>query len=144
MDGERTTLLIEDNEDHALLAQWALRRNADGWDTVWLRDGEEALRYLEQCEAAARQNTHTPGLILLDINLPKVNGKEILRRIRQCEGLCATPVVMLTTSDDEEDVAECYSLGANSYVIKPVQFDDLSRKLAAIHLYWRDTNRTAG
>jgi len=118
------TILVEDNEDHALIARCTLARGKEGREIVWLRDGEEALRYL----------------ILLDVDLPKVNGKEVLRRIRECAGLRATPVVMLTTSDNRSDVAECYALGANSYVVKPVRFEDLSLKLRAIGAYWYHTN----
>lgn len=140
MDAESSTLLIEDNEDHAFLVKWALGE-AHSQNVVWCRDGEEALRYLSARAAAGASRSRPPSLILLDINLPKVSGKEVLRRIRACECLSATPVVMLTTSDDQGDVAECYALGANSYVVKPVQFEDLSRKLQEIGVYWRDTNQ---
>jgi len=137
----RATVLVEDDEDHAFLARWAL----DGMKArslVWFRDGEEALSYLTGAGAPTGGEAPAPKLILLDINLPKVSGKEVLRQIRSCAGLNTTPVVMLTTSDRQEDVAECYALGANSYVIKPVQFEDLSRKLRAIVRYWRDMNHT--
>lgn len=141
MDQPGATVLIEDNEDHAFLTQWALDGAKRAQGIVWLRDGEEALSYLVG-SGPAGGGGRVPDLILLDINLPKVGGKEVLRRIRSCAGLKATPVVMLTTSDNQEDVNECYALGANSYVVKPVRFEDLSRKLQAIDRYWRQTNRT--
>ena len=134
------TILVEDNEDHALIARCTLARGKEGREIVWLRDGEEALRYLVGRSAVPDGNYRPPDLILLDVDLPKVNGKEVLRRIRECAGLRATPVVMLTTSDNRSDVAECYALGANSYVVKPVRFEDLSLKLRAIGAYWYHTN----
>ncbi|NLC56849.1 MAG: response regulator [Armatimonadetes bacterium] len=140
MDATGKTLLIEDNEDHALLVQSALGDVAPR-SVVWLRDGEEALRYLTEGAASGDGVAHPPELILLDMHLPKVSGKEVLRRLRARDALRATPVVMLTTSNDQADVAECYALGANSYVVKPGQFEDLSRKLQAIGAYWCGTNQ---
>lgn len=142
MEQSGATVLVEDDEDHAFLARWALDSMKKARSLIWLRDGEEALSYLTGAGAPTGGEAPAPKLILLDINLPKVSGKEALRQIRSCAGLNTTPVVMLTTSDRQEDVAECYALGANSYVIKPVQFEDLSRKLRAIVRYWRDMNHT--
>ena len=110
MDATGKTLLIEDNEDHALLVQSALGDVAPR-SVVWLRDGEEALRYLTEGAASGDGVAHPPELILLDMHLPKVSGKEVLRRLRARDALRATPVVMLTTSNDQADVAECYALG---------------------------------
>lgn len=141
LDGMRPlhVLLVEDNPDHAELTQRAL---ADGRLTnavVWVKDGAEALDYLfrrKQYVGAAR-----PGLILLDLKLPKVDGVKVLRQIKDDPELASIPVVMLTTSAHDEEIRACYDAGANSFVTKPMQFGEFVQKVAAIRLYWTLTNR---
>jgi CheY-like chemotaxis protein len=135
-------LLVEDNQDHAELTLKALE-NGDRTNRVfWVKDGEDALDFLERrgrwndASAAPR-----PGLILLDINLPKVGGHEVLRRIKADERLRAIPVVMLTTSDRDDEVAATYRAGVNSFVTKPVKFSDFVERIKTLKLYWFLTNR---
>lgn len=139
--GEVSILLVEDNQDHAELTLKALQ-NGDGNRVFWVKDGEEALEYLQRrnrfAEAAAAPR---PGLILLDINLPKVSGHEVLRRIKADDTLRSIPVVMLTTSDRDEEVAATYRAGVNSFVTKPVKFSDFLERIKTVKGYWMATNR---
>jgi len=132
-------LLVEDNQDHAELTLKAL---ANGNSVFWVKDGEEALDFLQRrrrfTDPAAAPR---PGLILLDIHLPKVDGHEVLRQIKSDEALRSIPVVMLTTSDRDEEVAATYGAGANSFVTKPVRFADFVERIKAVKLYWVLTNR---
>lgn len=135
-------LLVEDNPDHAELTLRALENGNLLNRVFWVKDGEEALdflyrrrRYAEPAEAPR------PGLILLDIKLPKVDGHEVLRQIKSDGTLRAIPVVMLTTSDRDEEVAQSYGAGANSFVTKPVRFADFVERVRAVKLYWVLTNR---
>ena len=133
-------LLVEDNPDHAELTLRALEDTHLANPIHWLKDGQEALDFLlrKGCHAQAPR----PGLILLDINLPKVSGLEVLQQIKQDEGLRIIPVIMLTTSHQDEEVHRCYSLGANSFITKPVKFRDFIEKIKSLKLYWVLTNRT--
>jgi CheY-like chemotaxis protein len=135
-------LLVEDNQDHAELTLKALE-NGDLMNRVfWVKDGEEALEFLERrgrwTDTAAAPR---PGLVLLDINLPKVGGHEVLRRIKADDRLRAIPVVMLTTSDRDDEIAATYRAGVNSYVTKPVKFSDFVERIKTVRLYWFLTNR---
>ncbi|MBI3634710.1 MAG: response regulator [Candidatus Rokubacteria bacterium] len=136
-----TILLVEDNPDHAELTLKALRDGNMVNHIAWAKHGEEALDYLYQ-RGVYGDGAHAPrpGLILLDIRLPRIDGREVLRQIKQDAGLKEIPVVMLTTSDEEIDVHECYRAGANSFVTKPVQFTDFVQKVKAVKLYWAVTN----
>jgi CheY-like chemotaxis protein len=118
-------LLVEDNPDHAELTQRALLDGNEALDYVFRRG-----RYAEP-GAAER-----PGLVLLDIKLPKVDGYKVLRQIKDDPDLCSIPVIMLTTSAREEEIASCYEAGANSFVTKPVQFGEFMQKLRTLKLYW--------
>jgi len=139
--GEVSILLVEDNQDHAELTLKALQ-NGNSNRVFWVKDGEEALDYLQRknrwAEATAAPR---PGLILLDINLPKVSGHEVLRRIKADEMLRSIPVVMLTTSDRDEEVAATYRAGVNSFVTKPVKFSDFLERIKTVKGYWMATNR---
>ena len=132
-------LLVEDNPDHALLTVEGLNSNGVLNNVIVVRDGEEALDYLRG--TGPYQSENRPGLILLDINLPKVNGLQVLEQIKGDEGLKAIPVVMLTTSEDEREVQEAYALGANSYVVKPVTFRDFVERVRRLEMYWVLVNR---
>lgn len=125
-----TILLVEDNPDDEILALRALRRNRITNAVAVSRDGQAALDYLFDTRHAP------PALILLDLNLPKINGLEVLRRIRSEPRLKLVPVVVLTSSREAQDLVRGYQLGCNSYVCKPVDFDQFSQAVLQLGLYW--------
>ena len=130
-------LLVEDNPDDEALTIRALKKNNIGNELAVVRDGAEALEYLFCTGAYAdRDRNNRPQVILLDINLPKVDGLEVLRRIRADENTRLLPVVLLTSSKEEQDVINGYSLGANSYVRKPVDFNQFIEAVRQLGLYW--------
>ena len=130
-------LLVEDNPDHAELTLRALKDGNVVNAVFWVKDGAEALDFLEQRGPYADPDTAPrPGLILLDINLPKMDGHEVLRRIKTNEVLRTIPVVMLTTSARDDEVSRCYRSGANSYVCKPMRFTDFIEQVRIVKLYW--------
>ncbi|MEO7733879.1 MAG: response regulator [Kofleriaceae bacterium] len=130
-------LLIEDNEDDELLTVRALRKNKIANEIVVARTGEEALEFLFATGAyAGRDPTRTPQLILLDLNLPKIDGFEVLRRIRADARTKLLPVVILTSSKQDEDVINGYACGANSYVRKPVDFGAFTEAVKTLGLFW--------
>lgn len=136
-----TILLVEDNPDHAELTLRALKNGNVLNEVFWVKDGAEALDFLEHRGPYADPDTAPrPGLILLDLNLPKVDGHEVLRRIKTDDTLRTIPVVMLTTSARDDEVSECYKAGANSYICKPVQFPEFMERVRTIKLYWLLTN----
>jgi CheY-like chemotaxis protein len=134
-------LLVEDNPDHAELTIRALKDGNMLNEIIWVKDGEEALDFLYR---RGRYSDETqgirPGLILLDIKLPKIDGHEVLRRIKTDEQLRSIPVVMLTTSEREDEVTQSYRAGANSFVSKPVRFTEFAAKVKSVKLYWVLTN----
>ncbi|MGB3941313.1 MAG: response regulator [Candidatus Manganitrophaceae bacterium] len=132
-------LLVEDNPDHAELTRRSLENGNMINKVVWVKDGQEALDYLFQ--KGAYVNAARPGLILLDINLPKVSGVEVLKRVKEDEALRVIPLIMLTTSDRDEEAVKCYRLGANSFITKPVRFKEFSEKIQSLKLYWLLVNR---
>jgi two-component system response regulator len=130
-------LLVEDNPDDEALTIRALKKNNIGNDLAVVRDGAEALEFLFCTGAYAdRDPNDRPQVILLDINLPKVDGLEVLHRIRADENTRLLPVVILTSSKEEQDMIRGYSLGANSYVRKPVDFDEFVEAVRQLGLYW--------
>ncbi|MCE9644970.1 MAG: response regulator [Chloroflexi bacterium] len=134
---QKAILLIEDNPNDEALTLRALRKNKIGNELKVVRDGVEALEFLFCTGAYAdRDFNDLPQLILLDINLPKVDGLEVLRRIRANEGTRRLPVVILTSSREDQDVINGYDLGANSYVRKPVDFDQFVEAVRQLGLYW--------
>ena len=134
-------LLVEDNPEDAEMTMRALRKRNLANHVHWVKDGEEALEYLF-CTGryAGRDVAHPPRLVLLDIKMPKVDGIEVLRRVKSSE-LKLVPVVVMTSSNEERDVLESYRLGVNSYIVKPVQFEDFMDTVAKIGLYWVLSNR---
>lgn len=126
-------LLVEDNPDHAYFTLKALAGGDAAPRTHWVKDGQEALDFLHQ-----RQR---PRLILLDIHLPKVSGHDVLRRVKGDDGLRSIPIVMLTTSDREDEVAATYQAGANSFVTKPVQFGQFKERMTRLRDYWTVTSQ---
>jgi len=138
-------LLVEDNPDHAELTMKTLSRGKLLNRVYWVKDGEAALQFLyHEGIYADGADAPRPGLVLLDIRLPKVDGIEILRRVKQDPKLNSIPVVMLTTSDRGEEVTESYRLGANSYITKPVRFAEFIEKIETVELYWLLTNTLPG
>lgn len=130
-------LLIEDNPDDEALTLRALKKNHIRNEVVVARDGVEALDFLfGEGAHAGRDLTVMPELILLDLKLPKVDGIEVLRAIRSSEHARLLPVVVLTTSNEEPDRLSCYDLGANSYVRKPVDFQQFIEAVGQLGLYW--------
>jgi two-component system, response regulator len=127
-------LLVEDNEDDIVIIQeaFAEARLVNVIKTV--RDGEEALAYLRR--NGKHKLATMPGLILLDINMPKKNGFEVLKEMKADSKLRSLPVVMLTTSDREEDIVRSYANGASSYIRKPVDFDQFAKVVKQFELYW--------
>jgi two-component system response regulator len=130
-------LLVEDNPDDEALTLRALKKNNIGNELVVVRDGAEALDFIFCQGAYAERNPQDmPQVILLDLKLPKVDGLEVLRRIRANENTKLLPVVILTSSKEEQDRLKGYSLGANSYVQKPVDFDQFIGAVRQLGLYW--------
>jgi two-component system response regulator len=133
----KTILLVEDNPDDEELTLRALRKADVANDIVVARDGSAALDFLYgRGEHAGRDLTRMPAVVLLDIKLPKVTGLEVLERIRAEESTRLVPVVMLTSSSQDEDKLHSYRLGANSYVRKPVEFAAFMQAVAQLGLYW--------
>jgi two-component system response regulator len=134
---DRYLLLVEDNPDDEELTLVALKENQIGNPVVVVRDGAEALDYLFGAGQDTAAGTGTlPVVVLLDLKLPKVNGLEVLRRLRANDRTRYLPVVILTSSKEEEDRLQSYALGANSYVRKPVDFGQFVEAVKQLGLYW--------
>ena len=135
--GDRVILIVEDNPDDEALTLRALRRANVGNEIVVMRDGVEALDYLLGTGAwTGRAPDLLPQVVLLDLKLPKLDGLEVLRRIRADPRTHMLPVVILTSSNEERDRVEGYRLGANSYVRKPVEFGAFAEAVKTLGLYW--------
>lgn len=143
-DGVPLILLVEDNPDDVLLARRAVKKASLAAAMEVVTDGDQAVGYLGgEARFGDRQRFPLPSLVLLDLKLPKRSGLEVLRWIRATPGLDATPVVMLTSSTEDEDIQKAYALGANSYLQKPVAFNGLVQLLGVLDLYWLQNNLTA-
>jgi DNA-binding response OmpR family regulator len=130
VEGKHMILLVEDDPDHELLMIRALKRSSIAAQVHVARDGEEALEMLFGAEALR------PQVILLDLKLPKVEGLEVLRRIRESEETHMLPVVVLTSSDEERDMVRSYQIGVNSYIRKPVDFNEFAEATKQLGMYW--------
>ena len=134
---KQSILLIEDNPDDEALTVRALKKHNVANDIVVARDGVEAMDYLLGTgQYSGRDVTQKPQIVLLDLNLPKLDGIEVLRRIRANPGTETLPVVILTSSKEESDVIDGYRNGCNSYVRKPVNFDEFLEAARQLGLYW--------
>jgi CheY-like chemotaxis protein len=136
MAGELLTILLaEDDEGHAALVQRNLRRAGIANELVHVKDGQEALDYVLQGGAFAGRTTNGPLLVLLDINMPRIDGVEALRRIKENELTNQIPVMMLTTTDDPREVERCYELGCSIYVTKPVAYEAFVEAIKQLGLF---------
>jgi two-component system response regulator len=139
-----TILVVEDNPDDVALTLRALKKNNIGNKVFVARDGVEALDFLFCRNSFADRDPHDlPQLTLLDISLPKINGMEVLRRLRADQRTRQLPIVIFSSSNEERDLAECYKSGANSYVRKPVSFDQFEEAIRQLGNYWLQLNEVS-
>ena len=144
MSQDQVILLVEDHPDDEELTMRALAKNNIMNEVVVARDGVQALEYLFGTGAyAGRDMNVMPQIILLDLKLPKIDGLEVLRRLRADDRTKFLPVVILTSSKEEQDVMKSYQLGANSYVRKPVDFQEFTKAVQQLGLYWLILNESA-
>lgn len=142
MDGYKAILLVEDNPDDETLTQRALSEKNIANELIVARDGAEALDFLLGESPDRGGRAELPELVLLDLKLPKIDGLEVLRRLRRDERTRLLPIVILTCSKEETDLVESYRLGANSYIRKPVDFDQFSEAVHQLGLYWLVLNES--
>jgi two-component system response regulator len=141
---DKIILLVEDNEDDVLLTKRAFSKNNVKNELVVVNDGREALDWLfGEGDHAGRDTSIQPELILLDVNMPRVGGLEVLEKVRSDPRTEFVPVVMLTSSKQEEDLIRSYELGANSYVRKPVAFESFVEAVRTLGVYWLVLNERA-
>ncbi|HEY6900032.1 MAG TPA: response regulator [Puia sp.] len=131
-------LLVEDNMSDAELTIREFRKNRLANNLVHVKDGEEALEFLfaEGKYAGLRDSSYPPKVVLLDIQMPKVNGIEVLKRMKADDRTKSTPVVILTSSKEDPDIQQCYTLGVNSYIVKPVNFERFADAIRNLGFYW--------
>jgi two-component system response regulator len=135
-------LLVEDNPQDAELTTRALKKNNLANRLITVEDGAEALDFIFcRGKYATRNNAHSPKVVLLDLKLPKVSGLEVLRALKQDERTRSIPVVVVTSSREDPDIKTAYALGANSYVVKPVDFDAFAESVSSLGLYWLLVNQ---
>jgi CheY-like chemotaxis protein len=133
-------LLVEDSANDARLTLAAFGDSGLTNEIVWVRDGQEALDYLFLAGAYANRSDGNPAVVLLDLKLPKIDGLQVLERVKQTPSLRALPVVMLTSSSEEGDLARSYGAGVNAYVVKPVAFPEFVEALKKLGLFWALVN----
>ncbi len=134
-------LLIEDNPHDAELTLKALNRQGLAGKVTWFQDGSEALEFLQGDGLCLAPSGDCPKVIFLDLKLPGLSGLEVLRRLRGHSHTRLIPVVILTSSQEESDILESYELGANSFIVKPMDYDSFSRAVADTGLYWLTINK---
>lgn len=133
-------LLVEDNPNDLELTLIALEKSQLANEVIVVRDGAEALDYLHARGNFQGRTPGNPAVVLLDLKLPKVDGIEVLREVRSAEKLRSMPVVMLTSSREEQDLLRSYSLGVNAYVVKPVDFKEFVRAISDLGVFWAVLN----
>ena len=137
MRKEIPILLVEDDEDDVRLVERAFSKGKIANRLYCVRDGEEAMEFLRGTgRYANRADAPRPGLILLDLNMPRMNGREVLAKIKEDESLRSIPVVILTTSDSQKDILESYDHGANTFITKPVEFSKFLDAIIVLGKYW--------
>jgi len=142
MDKNVEILLVEDSASDAEMTLRALKKNNLANKCLRVVDGAAALDFVfAEGQYSDRKIENQPKLILLDLKMPKVNGIEVLRRIRSDERTKRIPVVMLTSSKEDPDIQKCYELGVNSYVVKPLEFDEFQKAISNLGLYWMIVNQ---
>lgn len=142
MDKAIEILIVEDNPNDAELTMRTLEKNNLSNQILWLKGGEEALDFLRGVGAYEGRNVkQRPKVIFLDLKLPKMKGTEVVRRIRQEENLREVPVVMMTSSQEEKDRMKSYENGVNSYVVKPLDFEEFSKAINDVGYYWLVLNQ---
>jgi two-component system, response regulator len=142
---ETEIILVEDNPDDAELTIRAFRKNNISNNLIHLKDGEEAIGFIfEGTEYAGKKISDHPKLILLDLKMPKINGLQVLEKVKGTEHTKSIPVVVLTSSAEDPDIKKCYALGANSYIVKPVEFDNFSKVVVELGIYWSLLNKMPG
>jgi two-component system response regulator len=135
-------LIVEDNPDDLELTLRALKKSNITHNIQVVKDGAEAINFLlSKGPYAQRPAGQIPKVIFLDLKLPKIDGKEVLRQIKSNERIKGIPVVMLTSSQQEQDVLECYRLGVNSYIVNPIDFSVFAKTIAQVGLYWLTLNQ---
>ena len=135
-------LLIEDNPRDAELTQRALKSSGHVHNLIWMKDGVQALEFLfGPGYPAGAKSLHRPKIIVMDLKLPKINGLEVLRRIKSDPATKTIPITVLTSSREKSDIVRCYELGINSYIVKPVAFDQFSHAVAQLGQYWLSLNQ---
>ena len=136
-------LLVEDNANDAELTLRALKKNHLDNNLHVVKDGEEALNFIFATGPyASRDVTFPPKVVFLDLKLPKVNGIEVLKKIKSDERTRTIPVVVITSSQETQDIQECYRLGANSFIQKPIEFDNFVKAISDAGLYWVVVNKS--
>jgi two-component system response regulator len=142
MQHEIDIFLIEDNEDDAALAMIALNNYNLSNQIFHLKNGDEALRFIFKGEEIrGKKFSRHPKVIFLDLKMPKVDGMEVLSAIKSHKDTKTIPVVILTSSAEDPDIKKCYDLGANSYIVKPIVFENFSKTVAQIGFYWAVLNK---
>jgi two-component system response regulator len=137
-------LLVEDNEEDAGLIIRSLRQHNLGNHLVHLQDGAQALDFIFARGAyAGRKINDTPRMLLLDLKMPKVGGVQVLQAIKGDDRTKLIPVIIMTSSREDKDIEECYRLGVNSYVVKPVEFENFARAVSELGMYWMVLNQPA-
>lgn len=136
----RRVLLVEDSPNDAELTLEAFAQSGLANEVVWVRDGRQALDYLHREGEFARRPEGLPAVVLLDLKMPRVDGLQVLEHVKKSPELKAVPVVMLTSSREETDLARSYGLGVNAYVVKPVGFAEFVEALKELGLFWAVVN----
>ncbi|HNV83891.1 MAG TPA: response regulator [Arenimonas sp.] len=137
-------LLVEDSEHDAEMTMRVLKRRGIVNEIAWVKDGVEAVEYLF-CEGEyADRDNGMPKLVLLDMKMPRMDGLQVLRKLKSAEKTRHIPVIMLTSSQEESDLMNSYLSGVNSYIVKPVDFEQFDETIAQVGMYWAVVNQTPG
>lgn len=135
-------ILVEDNPDDAALTKRAFKIHNLTNNLIHLKNGEEAINFIfNGAEYEGKKFTDHPKIILLDLKMPKVNGMEVLQKVKSDPKTKGIPVVILTSSNEDPDIKKCYELGANSYIVKPVEFENFAKTVVNLGMYWLVLNR---